>query len=70
MPTREEVGARLKACRQRTGLSGEKAAADLGISASALAKYESGERTPRDEVKIKLADYYKQTVQAIFFDIA
>lgn len=70
MPTREEVGARLKACRQRTGLSGEKAAADLGISTSALLKYENGERTPRDEIKIRIAEYYKQSVQAIFFDIA
>lgn len=70
MPTREEVGARLKAYRQKVGMSAEKVAVELGISASALSKYESGERTPRDEVKIKIADFYKQTVQAIFFDVA
>ncbi len=42
-------------------------AADIGISEAALTAYESGARVPRDEVKIKLADYYKTTVEAIFF---
>lgn len=40
---------------------------DLGISASALSMYESGQRVPRDEVKLALARYYKTTVEAIFF---
>lgn len=70
MPTKAEVGARLKSCRNKTGVSSEKAAFDLGISTSALLKYENGERTPRDEIKIRIAEYYKQSVQAIFFDIA
>ncbi|QHF59202.1 hypothetical protein Bateq7PJ16_3396 [Bacillus subtilis] len=30
--------------------------------------YETGQRIPRDEIKIKLADYYQKTVQQIFFD--
>ena len=30
--------------------------------------YETGKRIPRDEIKIKLADYYQKTVQQIFFD--
>lgn len=46
----------------------EEVAMDNGISLSALIKYEKGERTPRDEVKQKLADYYKRTVQFIFFN--
>ena len=37
-----------------------------GISLSALTMYELGERLPRDEVKVKLAAYYRNTVQAIF----
>lgn len=43
------------------------AAKDLGISKSALAMYENGERTPRDEIKIKIAKYYGISVQEIFF---
>lgn len=48
--------------------SQEKVARDLGISVSALSMYEQGNRIPRDEIKIKIADYYGQTVQSIFFE--
>ncbi len=40
----------------------------VGVSVSAIAMYENGDRIPRDEIKIKLADYYKTTVQKLFFD--
>lgn len=42
-------------------------AESLGISISALSMYEIGQRIPRDEVKIKIAKYYKKSVQDIFF---
>lgn len=42
-------------------------AQDCGISDSALSSYENGERIPRDEVKIRLANYYGVTVQSLFF---
>lgn len=45
----------------------EQVASDLGVSLSALAMYERGERIPRDEIKIKIANYYKKSVQEIFF---
>ena len=38
----------------------------VGVSLSAIAMYENGERIPRDEIKIRLADYYNTTVQALF----
>lgn len=51
-------------------LRGEKSQAEVaqavGISDSALSMYECGERIPRDSVKVKLAQYYKTTVQKIF----
>ena len=40
----------------------------VGISLSAISMYENGQRVPRDEIKVKLADYYHTTVQALFFD--
>lgn len=43
-------------------------ACDIGISISALAMYENGNRVPRDEIKIKLARYYHKSVQEIFFN--
>lgn len=45
----------------------EDVAAAIGVSLSAIAMYENGERIPRDETKIKLANYYKTTVQDLFF---
>ena len=40
----------------------------VGISRSAVGMYESEERIPRDDIKIKLAKYFETTVSAIFFD--
>lgn len=40
----------------------------VGVTRSAWAMYERGERVPRDEVKVRIADYFGCTVQYIFFD--
>ena len=52
-------------------LRGEKTRAEvasaLGLSVSAVAMYENGERIPRDETKIKIAAYYGKSVEDIFF---
>jgi len=40
----------------------------LGITETALSQYESGKRIPRDEVKIRLADYYGVSVDTIFLN--
>ena len=52
-------------------LRGEKTlqevADDLSISKSALAMYERGERTPRDEMKAKLSEYYDISIEPLFF---
>ena len=39
----------------------------IGVAQSTYAMYESGQRIPSDEIKIKLAAYYRTTVQEIFF---
>ena len=58
-------GERLRAAR------GEKTQADvakeLDITASAIAMYESGVRTPRDEIKEKMPNYYKKPVGYLFY---
>ena len=51
----------------RGSKSRETVAKACGISVSALAMYEQGERIPRDDIKIKLAKYYKRSVNFIFF---
>lgn len=59
------VGAKLRALRgQRT----QKEIADgLQITKSAWAMYEKDKRMPRDEVKIRIAEFFGESVQAIFF---
>lgn len=44
-------------------------AAAVGISQSALAAYETGDRVPRDEIKVRLANYYKRSIGFIFFNV-
>lgn len=42
-------------------------AKELGISVSALSMYETGERIPRDSIKIRIASYYEKPIYDIFF---
>jgi len=60
------IGQRL--IKLRGDKSRKKVSGELGISESALRMYETGQRIPRDEIKLKIADYYGLSVQEIFFD--
>ena len=60
------IATRLK--KLRGDKNREEVATDLQISLSALQMYENGQRIPRDEIKIRIAKYYKLTVQEIFFN--
>lgn len=59
------IGKRLRDLRGDNSL--QDVAESIGISKSALAMYEIGERIPRDEIKLKLARYYSISVDALFF---
>lgn len=60
-----KIGQRLTELR---GLrSREEVARSLGVSTSALAMYELGYRMPKDDVKIKLAEFYAMPVGDLFF---
>ena len=52
----------------RGNKSQDEVAKAIGISKSALSMYENGSRVPRDEIKVRLANYYKKSVQHIFFN--
>jgi hypothetical protein len=45
----------------------EEIAAILGITKSSWAMYERDERVPRDEVKIRIANFFGKTVQELFY---
>ncbi len=58
-----------KLTKLRGNKSQKTVAKDIGISTSALGMYEQGRRMPRDEVKIKIANYYNVSVAYIFYTI-
>lgn len=62
----KKIGLRLLLLRNE--VPRDMVASELGISVSALAMYEQGNRIPRDEIKLKLAQYYNKSVQDIFFE--
>ena len=62
------IGSRIRAIRKEKGLSTFSFAVAIGVTDSAIRSYESGERTPRDEIKVKIARFAGKTVQEIFFD--
>lgn len=59
------AGEKIKALRGNRSQS--VVAEAVGITKSALAMYERDERRPRDEVKIKLANYFGCSVSEIFY---
>ena len=65
MPTKEVVGQRLRLLRGNR--SQKEVANALGVTDMAVSLWESGERTPSDDMKVKIAAYYKKTVMSIFF---
>lgn len=62
----KEIGRRLRMLRGKT--SGTDVCKAVGISRSALSMYERGQRIPKDDIKTRLAIYYRKTVQEIFYD--
>lgn len=62
---------KLKIAERLRELRGDKSqrevAKAVGTTAMAISLYENGERVPRDEIKIRLAEYYKTTVDALFY---
>jgi transcriptional regulator with XRE-family HTH domain len=54
--------------RELRGIKGKKEVSNaIGISFSSYVKYERDERTPSDEVKVRIAKYYGKSVESIFF---
>ena len=63
---KKKIGRRL--IEARGSMTQRGAAEKIGIGRSALAMYEAGHRIPKDDIKIRIAEVYGQSVQALFFD--
>lgn len=61
------VGMKLKALRAGKKKTQQEAADDLEITKSALAMYEKDKRIPRDEIKVRIAEYYGESIESLFF---
>lgn len=61
------IGMKLKALRAGKKKTQQEAADELKITKSALAMYEKDNRIPRDEIKVRLAEYYGESVESLFF---
>lgn len=59
---------KLKKLRQSKGFSQKEVAEKLGMSPSMLAMMEGGYRRGSDETKVKLAKFYGESVDSLFFE--
>lgn len=62
---KKEIGKRL--IMLRGDLKREVVAKANNISVSALTMYETGQRIPRDEIKVDLAKFYNTSVGMLFY---
>lgn len=53
--------------REDRGMTQAELAYKLGISASAMSAYENGTRVPRDEIKVRIAEFFGVSVLDVFF---
>ncbi len=67
MLSKTQIGENLTNLRIAKGKTRDEASKALNISVSALSMYENGNRIPRDEIKEKLANYYQETIDHIFY---
>ncbi|PUB17950.1 helix-turn-helix domain-containing protein [Paenisporosarcina sp. OV554] len=62
-----EIGNRLLKLREDKGLHQHQVGEAVGVSKPSIGAYERGERTPRDGVKVKLAEFYKVDLVDLFY---
>lgn len=64
---RKKMAQVLRSLRREKGETQAEVAKSVGISASAYAMYETGERVPRDDVKVMIAKHFNRSVKGVFF---
>lgn len=62
-----QIGKRIKDLRMQKNMTAEELGKALGISSSAVNMYECGQRVPRDEIKISIAEFFSVPVETIFY---
>jgi len=62
----KETGERLRELRANRGQA--EVAEAIGVSTMAISQYETGKRIPQDKIKVKLARYFGQSVESLFYN--
>ena len=62
------IGDNLRYLRSKKGVTQTEVAKAVGIPVTTYNAYETGQNVPRDEVKLRIANYFNRTVQFIFFN--
>ena len=62
-----QIGKRIKELRTLRKMTAEDLGKAIGISSSAINMYECGQRVPRDEIKIMMAEYFGVSIESIFY---
>lgn len=62
---KERIGQKL--LQLRGDRSRDEVAQAVGVSYNAIQMYESGQRVPKDDIKIRLAHFYNVSVDELFF---
>lgn len=65
MPDKKIVGSRLRKLRGKKSIA--TVACELHCTPMAVSMWERGLRMPRDETKIRIAQYYNRSVANIFY---
>ena len=60
------IGEKLRLLRNKKTIA--EVADAIGVTRSSYVKYERDERRPRDEVKVRIANYYGESIENIFFN--
>ena len=67
MPNALVIGEKIKKLREEQDIQRDDFCDTVGISLSALSMYETGQRIPRDEIKLKIARCLNTSIEALFF---
>lgn len=63
------VGERIKNLRQEKKMSQQEFADAINVACSTVSMYENGERIPRDQIKLAIANLFGVTVDYLFFGV-
>ena len=63
-----KIGSRIKTLRENKNISREDFCNAVNISLSALSMYETGQRIPRDEVKLRIARLLDTTIETLLLN--